>query len=247
MPSYVLVDKNQMAITHKYSDREVLAQLSWIECLNDAAVLSLGNVRLWFDIFTANDLRKIYQNATGYALPAYGTSLAQACHDMAMRLPDSVVNPVEVRAQYVKVPDGSRNSYEYQPGYLQPKEHIGTFERDPIKVERSELEEKRAQGPQPSFNNAPSAPLPGDTANANPFNVVPPTPRAPGAPRTGGVKEIVFKIADEFWEKAGKPTDLQAILQLRKIMMAALEAEHGVKKTTSSTTLGAWQKERLQA
>lgn len=246
MPAYVLIDKQQMAITHKYDDREVLSKLAWIECTNDAITLPLGNPRLWFDAFTANDLRKIYQHATGFALPAYGTSLAQACHDMAIRMPYSVVNPVEVRAQYQKVPDGSKDSFEYQPGLLEPKKHMGTFERDPIKVERSEAEEKRAAGPQPSFNSTPSTPLAGATAGASVFNVATPTPRAPGAPRSGGVRDIVFKIADEFWEKAGKPADLKIILELRKTMMNVLESEHGVKKTTSSTTLGAWQKERLQ-
>ena len=46
------------------------------------------------------------------------------------------------------------------------------------------------------------------------------------------------------WEAAGKPTDKSEILKLRKEMMNALE-QRGVKRNTSSNTLGLWAKERI--
>jgi len=47
------------------------------------------------------------------------------------------------------------------------------------------------------------------------------------------------------WEQVGSPKELSIVLQLRKTIMAELEANHGIKKTTSSTALGEWQKLRL--
>ncbi len=63
-------------------------------------------------------------------------------------------------------------------------------------------------------------------------------------PRASGTRDIIFAKADEMWEYAGKPTDTKLVLMLRKEIMAALELE-GVKRNTSSNTLGQWQKERL--
>lgn len=66
----------------------------------------------------------------------------------------------------------------------------------------------------------------------------------PTAPR-GGTSFTVFEVADQMWAEAGKPTELPTVLALRKKMMDVLEKDHGIKRTTSSTTLGGWQKARL--
>ena len=47
------------------------------------------------------------------------------------------------------------------------------------------------------------------------------------------------------WNDAGSPKDTSVVLPLRKTIMAELEANHGIKRTTSSTALGEWQKLRL--
>jgi hypothetical protein len=48
------------------------------------------------------------------------------------------------------------------------------------------------------------------------------------------------------WEAAGKPMDKDTVLALRKEMMQVLETEHSIKKTTSSTALGDWMKQRVK-
>jgi hypothetical protein len=68
--------------------------------------------------------------------------------------------------------------------------------------------------------------------------------RVPSAPR-GGNRVTIFEVADRMWNEAGSPRDLSIVLPLRKTIMAELEANHGIKKTTSSTALGEWQKLRL--
>ena len=68
--------------------------------------------------------------------------------------------------------------------------------------------------------------------------------RTPSAPRSGN-RVIIFEVADRMWNEAGAPKEASVVLQLRKTIMAELESTHGIKKTTSSTALGEWQKLRL--
>jgi len=56
---------------------------------------------------------------------------------------------------------------------------------------------------------------------------------------------VIWSVADQLWGAAGKPVDVKAVLALRKQMMSTLESEHNIKKTTSSTALGDWQKSRI--
>lgn len=79
----------------------------------------------------------------------------------------------------------------------------------------------------------------------DPTSAAPTVPaKAPSAPR-GGNRVTIFEVADRMWNEAGSPRDLSVVLPLRKTIMAELEANHGIKKTTSSTALGEWQKLRL--
>lgn len=68
--------------------------------------------------------------------------------------------------------------------------------------------------------------------------------RTPSVPRSGN-RVIIFEVADRMWNEAGAPKEASVVLQLRKTVMAELESTHGIKKTTSSTALGEWQKLRL--
>jgi len=68
--------------------------------------------------------------------------------------------------------------------------------------------------------------------------------KMPSAPRSGN-RITIFEVADRMWNEAGSPKDTSVVLQLRKTIMAELEANHDIKKTTSSTALGEWQKLRL--
>ena len=81
-----------------------------------------------------------------------------------------------------------------------------------------------------------------------------PAPRAPALPaqppavpkaRMSSVRPKIWATADKLWQEAGKPTDAKVVLELRKKMMAVLEQEHHVKKTSSSNELGNWMKTRI--
>lgn len=68
--------------------------------------------------------------------------------------------------------------------------------------------------------------------------------KTPSVPRSGN-RVTIFEVADRMWNDAGAPKDVSVVLPLRKTIMAELEANYGIKKTTSSTALGEWQKLRL--
>jgi hypothetical protein len=110
---YILIDRGQMAITHKHADRAVLGKLSWIECTNAGAVMSLSSIRPLQD-FTTSELKLIYKNSTGVELRGYANSLAQAVLDMAKRMPETDAVWDEVVAQAACVQDGDKSSF---PGW----------------------------------------------------------------------------------------------------------------------------------
>ena len=92
--------------------------------------------------------------------------------------------------------------------------------------------------------NAEAEPAQAGTGRDHPAaNTVAPA-KTPSAPRSGN-RVTIFEVADRMWNEAGAPKDVSIVLPLRKTIMAELEANHGIKKTTSSTALGEWQKLRL--
>ena len=241
MGHYILIDRQQMAITHKHTDRAVLAGLSWIECTNAGVIMSLTNTRPLLD-FTPAELRLIYKNATGADLQGYAQSLANAVLAMAKRLPDTEARIEEVQAQVKCIQDGDKSSFKYTFGAMTPEEVVGLFEAPKLTVPRVEAEEALA-------GQGYAGPAFGGTGPDHPTaqgNGAPREPRAPSAPRTGGTREVIFTVADQMWEAAGKPTALPTVLALRRTIMQELETNHSVKKTTSSTALGDWQKSRVQ-
>lgn len=242
---YVLIDRQQMAITHKHADRAVLAALAWIECTNAAATIAIGQIRPWLE-FTPLELQKIYESATGHKLQGYADQLASVVMEAARRMPETDAVLEEAQAQMRCVMDGDKSSFRYVRGAMKPEEVVGLFTADPLTVERNEAAEQVAHvRHQPIHPTAPSWGATAGDPGAGGTNAAPRAPRAPSAPRSGGTRDTIFAVADKLWEEAGKPTNLQEILKLRKQMMNVLEMEHQIKKTTSSNTLGDWQKARV--
>ena len=238
---YILIDRGQMAITHKHSDRAVLGKLSWIECTNAGLTIPIGSVRALGE-FTATELKLLYKNATGAELQGYSNTLAHLVMACAKRMPETKAVLSEVTAQAALINDGDKSSFRYVYGATKPEHINGLFQADPIVVPRVEAEEIAAASAAPvpyhSSGTQGAAPVANGTG-------APREPRAPSAPRVGGARDTIFKVADEMWAAQGKPTNIQEVLSLRKQIMVELEANHSVKKTTSSTAMGDWQKSRL--
>lgn len=250
---YFLIDMDQLAVTHKHADREVLNGLAWIECKCAAKIFPLGDPRMLEQRLTSSEMMSIYKAATGQFPTAYANQLATLLHDLVKRMPDTEAVREEVEAQVKHVLPASPANYRYVLGAKVPEELPGLFNAKPIAVAHSEAEQAAiakttaAYAAQAARNAPPAGPPP---LPATPVPPAPPrAPREPGAapstPRAGGVRDIVFSVADREWEAANKPTDLSVVLKLRKHIMDVLERDHNLKRTTASTTLGDWQKQRL--
>lgn len=238
---FILIDRAQSAIVHKHIDLEALRLLSWIECANDTITLPLGNPAHLSRELENHTLRDIYKASTGKEIGGFGNALAVAVHRMALRLPETNAALSELQAQRKHVMDGDKSHWQYARGAMVPLQHSGTFTPDPLKTEPEDVELQLAAQSRPVYtpNGVPSAPG-GPAAGATAPNA-----REAREPQIGGKREIIFRVADDVWSAAGSPRELPAILQLRKRMMDILESEHGMKRTTSSTALGDWQKLRL--
>lgn len=57
-------------------------------------------------------------------------------------------------------------------------------------------------------------------------------------------KAVIWRIADQLWEAAGKVTIKEEVLKLRKIIMDNLETNFGIKRTSASSELANWHKNR---
>lgn len=227
---YVLVDRDKLVFRHAHPDHAVVSALSTIEVAH-CAVCILPADPACMNTFTDLELRMLYQNTTGKKLEGYfRPALCKAVAELAMGLPVSDVNPFEVKQQASKISINDAGFYRYVKGAY-------------TSARLQELFEPEALVAVPGATPASVPPAP-PTASAS-------TPAAPIAPPTtiaaprGGKRAVIWEVADRMWNEAGSPRNLSVVLPLRKTIMAELEANHGIKKTTSSTALGEWQKLRL--
>lgn len=242
--TYICIDNDNMRVTHKHESRVVINALNWIECNCNTTVMQVGGCGL--DDYTDTELMLLYENLTGSKLVTYANHMRQVVWDAIQRLPLNDVIHIEVHDQAKCIKKGDRGDYRYVKGSRIP-EQVGGLLGGLRTVANKAAEDDKAF-------TAPPAPEPTDTpfiASAPaPFTVstgvsTERVPRAPAAPRQGGTKGTVFEVADKMYEDAGRPTVQSDILKLRKQMMEVLESQHGIKRTTSSNTLGEWQKLRI--
>ena len=234
----ISVDLDNMRIVHAHQDPQVISDLAHIE-LSHVSVRNMDahNDKAW-DKFTDLELKLLYRNTCGQELAGYSKAHhIQQVKAAALAAPetDCVAFEVRVQALGIKLNDGRR--YRYVKGAHLAAPVPDLFQPDGVQVRNP-----------PTI--APAAPQAGPTGpDRTPAATSAPAPaaKAPSAPRTvGGVAKVVFDAADAAWEAAGCPRQPQAVLKLRKDVMDKLE-QQGIKRTTASSTLGAWQKARLNA
>lgn len=226
---YVLVDRESMVFRHAHPDHTVLSQLAHIEVAHVATyIFPVDEVRDFLS-FTDLEMKLLYQNTTGQKYEGYSRShLNDLVLEAARRLPVSDVKPFEVQQQANKIPMDDSGFYRYAKGAFKAARLQELFTPEALTVTPGSVAQQPAPGPDRTSAAA----------------TVPPAP--PAAPK-GGARAVIWSVADKMWEDAGKPTNSATVLALRKTIMAELEQNHGVKKTTSSTALGEWQKVRLNA
>lgn len=174
----------------------------------------------WRDL----DCIMLYKNTTGQTATKIGDDLRVLLMELASRIPECNVN-VGATAQ--------RAEQVEETG--EPCKRI--FVMGPVKLQQAADEREVLGRPRvrPVAREIPRV----NTSTAG-------APRSgPSVPRMGGAREIIWSVADTMWQAVGSPKELPKILILRKEIMAKLESDHGVKRTTSSNELGNWQKAKL--
>lgn len=242
-----------MRVMHKHPHRETVCNLAWIELRDSYEVVSIDAKSL-FRGCTDFEMRMLHKNITGQQITGWlGASMRAVLCELLERLPETDAEPFEASLQAGKVQDGDP-PMEYVKGSTTPAKITELFE--PLTAPMSPEEPMVAAMGRSRYSDSPvyatqrAAILRSSGSGGSSGTSAQRAPRAPQtsaqrAPRQSGVKDTIWNIADKIWEEAGKPTEKSTILQLRKRMMDILEAEHQVKRTSSSNELGNWQKARV--
>lgn len=228
-----------MRVLAKHPNFQRLHEFGILSCSESSVVLPLEKDELYNE-FDDVQLQLLYINLTGNKEGLSYSKLvaSKILHYFLNKLPETIINDdISQQADYA-IANDKQGECSYNKGSSVPYEeaekslHIFTsneIEQQIIDSETVPTDMGRQGAWQPQREkSAPVIRVTGDR---------------PAASRTSGTRDIIFAVADELWQQAGKPTDKSEILKLRKEMMNRLETE-GVKRNTSSNTLGVWVKER---
>ncbi|HWV45061.1 MAG TPA: hypothetical protein VN039_03365 [Nitrospira sp.] len=238
---WIAIDtKHHKFLNIRHLSMHVVADLVWLESrLQDVLICSDE----WPFLQGMNDIDMhiLYKNTSGQAAKYVGDNLRAVLMHMAQQIPERDVNPVELDAQIRTLNEEEYIPRRYVKGVMVPetlpKGTLGSFSAPILLTDEAAI--VRLPRALPQVSERPRAAA---TPQANPSAR---PARAPSAPRQGGVREVIWAVADRMWEAAGSPKDAKAVLELRKQMMTTLEADHGVKRTSSSNELGQWMKARI--
>lgn len=244
----VALELETLRFTHVHPDVNILGGLVYLECAK------LKTIRFddtespnFLQGLTTLELTLLYRNMTSTEFPPGLDDLTrrEVLAQVVDRMPVQTVVFAELEAQiekvlgYLEAPIKSAVQFKYVHGAKVPRQLDGGL--FPISV-TPETADGLATAKQTAPQRRSLAPAPTVPATAKARAAKPPAaPRAP----SGGSRPLIWSHADKVWEAAGKPTNKDDVLVLRKRMMTELELL-GVKKTTSSTALGDWMKARLQ-
>ena len=222
----------------KHPDLYVCANLAWIECYPGQHYLLTSLDESFLTGLTDLEKMILYKHTTGETATQYGPKLRNVLLEIANRIPVREVNAFEIDLQAAQVPEIRSERYLYNHGSTKAAIQPSLFKLEPLKFPKASNESAIAAAPPQA---QPSAPIrvPATTPAPNPGTA---RGAAPSAPRQANVAGVIWAVADQHWESAGKPTDTKVLLALRRKIMDDLEEKHGTKRVTSSNELGRWMK-----
>jgi hypothetical protein len=241
---YISIDRNLGRFMHKHPDFRVVCDLDYI--INVAGQTDVGPIDS-FDTFlrgwTDLELQMLYRNTTGLANVSFnGHQLKGVLAAIANKLPvsDAIAAEVHLQASWMEKNHPKEDGYFYVKGSWLPSHEPDLFYTGlKVNVSAGEVQDAARNATVLATQRAPRVPATqGSVPRARPS-------AAPSAPRTAGVRATIWKTADDIWAKHGSPKEKNAVLALRKRIMDILEADHAVKRTSSSNELGNWQKARV--
>ena len=242
---FVSVDMQKLVFLHKHHDHETLSALAWLEAA-DRSVLIDSTARDRFLLsLTDLELRMLYKNTmlsdppvhTGIDNSIYLRELLATIVERHMQPKLAIREEVEAQCEHVSDDLYNGIPWTYAIGSKRPAKQQELFGFVGKNLSEATLAQAAQLAPQRRLTRAAATPAPAPKPAAS----APPAAKQ----RQPSVRPIIWAAADRMWEAAGKPMDKAVVLELRKKMMAVLESESGVKKTSSSNELGNWMKARL--
>lgn len=138
---YILIDREQLAIVHKHSDRTILNLLGWLECTNFFSIVQIGSHKDLIADISPTSLHRIYRNATGGEMNPYSSRLPHAIFEAAKRMPVSDVVLEELESQAAIIKDGAPSTFKYRRGAAMPDRTKTLYVPPALRVPRVEKDE----------------------------------------------------------------------------------------------------------
>lgn len=242
---YISIHRKDLRFLHKHESVRTVCDLDFINAGNQHVdVTFLGAPNFLRDL-TETELQRLYRHTTGQMedSPHHGDALRNVLAELADRFPCTDANAFEAdrQAAWIETNDDARlRAFQYTRGTSKPAEapdEPGPPALVTLTNEEAAIAARRRAAPAPQPTGAGGGSSGAEPA-PRPVHVV------MQARQAGKTTTVIFQVADRMWEEAGKPTRLDEVLALRKKMMDELERV-GIKRTTSSSALGAWQKARI--
>lgn len=238
---FIVIDsKTKQFLPIAHTQLDVVGDLVWLEARDHPVHIENAE---WPFLTTWSDLEMmmLFKNTTGKNASYLGDNLRALLLDLARQVAERNINVMLLSNEAGKVSDTDKGRYLYVA--YGDKHRVEKFEGYTkavgIALTASENEVVSRPRVRPVARELPPAqPYAAGERGERPV-------RAPSGPRQHGVRDLIWGVADKMWEAAGSPKDPAIVLKLRRDMMAALEAEHGVKRTSSSNELGNWMKNRI--
>lgn len=238
---FVSINMDDLQFVHKHKDYEVVSGLAWLEMPNKSHMIENTDREFFLCKMSALDLRMLYRNTTG--LDITGTDHI-VVREMLATLVEEKLNPVwahlhEIQAQIELVEDDLHKGipWRYARNSKRPTQEGDLFSLHCQPLDTTEATAAAVRAPQ-RRKVRPATP------RAAPVEQSPTVPHR-GQRRASNIRPRIWAVADRMWQEAGSPKDKAVVLELRKKMMAVLETEHSIKRTSSSNELGNWMKDRI--
>lgn len=236
---YILIDSDTMRVLAKHPNFQRLHEFGILSCSESSTVLPLEVAELYKE-FDNVQMQLLYMNLTGNKQGALypKNAISKIIHYFLNQLPETIINEDVAQQADWAIAGDKQGECLYRPGSSVP--NLGDEPHLQVSTD-SNLESAVIAGPDVLTDMGQQGAWQPQRETSAPVTRA--ASDQPAAPRTSGTRDIIFGVADEMWREAGEPRDKSEILKLRKEMMNRLEAE-GVKRNTSSNTLGVWVKER---
>lgn len=233
---YISIDCDNMKFLRKHKELHCVANLAWIENHNDAyCISSICDARVFLD-FTLMELGMLYENTTKEPIPnATRNQFAQMLFDLASKMKETDVNEFELDIQARFVKESDETKYRYCKGASRPSSKEKLFKEIGIVKAIDNSIEKALDNILPDVAKANERKL---------FKAKKSPNRFMKGPARGTAKAIIWETADSMWKALNEPTVKKEILELRKEIMNKLE-KVGIKRSSASSELGKWHKERV--